>query len=274
MRRNFGKYSIPPTLQTLIELNNESGDPETFYNGFHFYLSLGSFRYFNTPSDVIVFGNIGVHYGFLTDYGTVPDLESAPIVCVSPMDFDRPVKIVADHLKAFLRISLEDSALFYNTFASEADYLSAKKRWAEERAASPYRLSKEKLQARQEMIAKLFRRIELPAIDNPYQYVVEIAEQRLHSVTLQTQDGLGVTAPLDPGRPHIPFIVEKRKDPDPEQLQAYLASAPAASKLALFRDLQMNCILPNMQKLCGIVVRAMNEMGLSDEAARIEYSPL
>lgn len=94
MGNNFGKYYLPPTLRRLIDLQKVLDDPEQFYIGLNFYLSLENFRYFNTPSDVVVFGNIGVdgvHYGFLTDYGTVTDLEAAPIVCVCPMDFERPL---------------------------------------------------------------------------------------------------------------------------------------------------------------------------------------
>ena len=83
MESNFGKYDIPPTLQILIDLEKELGKGEHFFEGLHFYLSLTNFRYFNTPSDVIVFGNNGadgIHYGFLTDYGSAVDLEETPIV--------------------------------------------------------------------------------------------------------------------------------------------------------------------------------------------------
>lgn len=80
MGSNFGKYDRPPTLQRLMDLQDVLEDPEHFYLGLNFYLSLEGFRYFNTPSDVVVFGNIGmngIHYGFLTDFSSVTDLETA-----------------------------------------------------------------------------------------------------------------------------------------------------------------------------------------------------
>ncbi len=64
-------------------------------------------RYLNTPLDVISFatpGSDGIHYGFLTDFGQVEDLEKAYIVRVSPMDFDEPVKIIARNIDDFMRI--------------------------------------------------------------------------------------------------------------------------------------------------------------------------
>jgi len=58
MRVNFGKYDIPPTLRKLTELWEELKDAERFYQGLHFYLTLGHFRYPCTPCDAVVFGNI------------------------------------------------------------------------------------------------------------------------------------------------------------------------------------------------------------------------
>lgn len=144
MGSNFGKYDVPPTLQRLIDLQNILGDPEQFYLGLNFYLSLEDFRYFNTPSDVVVFGNIGVdgiHYGFLTDYGSLTDLEVAPVVCVSPMDFERPTRIVAKNLCEFLRVNLTDGELFYNQFDSEENYLITRDQWGAEADNSPYQPS-------------------------------------------------------------------------------------------------------------------------------------
>ena len=72
MNYNFGQYDIPPTLQSLIDLNKQLSENRVsllgdFFIGLSFYLALEKVRYFNTPSDVITFGNIGadgIHYGF------------------------------------------------------------------------------------------------------------------------------------------------------------------------------------------------------------------
>ncbi|MDN4494477.1 hypothetical protein [Ureibacillus aquaedulcis] len=54
-----------------------------------------------------------------------------------------------------------------------------------------------------------------------------------------------------------------------ELLQGYLCSAPIASRLALFRDIQLNYVLQDNQELYKIVINAMINLGLIDEANRL-----
>ncbi|WP_054710534.1 hypothetical protein [Bacillus sp. JCM 19041] len=272
MNSNFGKYDVPHTLQKLIDLESVLGDSEQFYHGLHFYLSFEQCRYFNTPSDVIVFGHIGIdgiHYGFLTDYGSVTDLEEAPIVCVSPMDFDRPTRIVAKNLREFLSVNLNDSELFYNQFASEEDYLVAKDRWEKEAANSPYQPSENEKLVQERVVNFLMENLQIAIIDYPYRYLQEIDLERQRSVSIQTQDGLGITTPLLQREKHIAFPVHKDTDPDLKLLQDYLSFAPVASRLALFRDIQLNYVLDKGQELYKIVIDAMIKMELIDEATRL-----
>ncbi|AFH63169.1 hypothetical protein ACVNS2_21145 [Paenibacillus caseinilyticus] len=275
-RINFGKYTVPPTLQSLLDLRQELGDPERLYDAVYFFVNTENFRYFSTPSDVVVFGNVGVdgvHYGFLTDYGTVADLEEAPIVCISPMDFDRPVRIVAKNLKDFLRLSLTDANLVLNPFGTEAEYLAAQERWAEEEKASPYQRTEEEKQARLEVIHELQKRISLPELGlSAFSYVQKTSEERGKQVTIRTLDGLGVTTPLEQGRLHEEFKVSKDEPIDLSKLKAYLAGAPRASKLALLRDLQITRVLPNERELQPLLLEEMQRLGLKDEAARIQAS--
>ncbi|MGG0669377.1 hypothetical protein ABE073_12675 [Lederbergia citrisecunda] len=272
MGSNFGKYDRPPTLQRLIDLQNVLGDDEQFYLGLKFYLSLEDFRYFNTPSDVVIFGNVGmdgIHYGFLTDFSSVADLEAAPIVCVCPMDFERPTRIVAKNLCEFLRINLTDGELFYNQFESEGKYLDAKNQWITEAANSPYQPSETEKLVRERVTNFLMENIQMPIMNNPYHYVQHVEMQRQRNVAIQTQDGLGVTKPLLQGENHILFPIHKHIDPDLKLLQEYLFFSPVASRLALFRDIQLNYTLQDNQELYRIVADAMDSMGLVDEAARI-----
>lgn len=63
--------------------------------------------YYSSPADSIVFANTGmdgIHYSFLTDFGIHTNLEQAPIICVSPMDFDNCVRIVARNLYEFFEL--------------------------------------------------------------------------------------------------------------------------------------------------------------------------
>ena len=272
MSVNFGKYDVPPTLQTLISLQNVLGDDEQFYLCLNFYLSLEDFRYFNTPSDVVVFGNLGVdgiHYGFLSDYGSVPNLEEAPIVCVMPMDFERPTRIVAKNLREFLRVNWADSELFYNQFGSEEDYLEASAQWVAEGTDALHQESENEKLVRGRVANFLMENIEIPIIDNPYRYVQKVELERQKNVSIQTLDRLGVVTPILRGEEHILFLIHERTDPDLELLQEYFDSAPIASRLALFRDIQLNYIFPDNQELYKIVVDEMVKMGLINEVARL-----
>lgn len=272
MNSNFGKYDVPSTLQKLIALHNKLGDPEQFYLGLNFYLSLENFRYFNTPSDVVVFGNIGadgIHYGFLTDFGSVPDLETAPIVCICPMDFDRPTRIVAENLSEFLRVNLADSALFYNEFNSEKDYLAAKEKWAAEAANSPYPPTENEKNVRKGIEKFLMENIEMPNIDRPYRYIQLIEQERNRKISIETLDGLGVTAPLLRGEEHMPVPINMDTDLDLEWLQHSLFSAPVASQFAFFRDVQLHSSFQDNPEVHKIVMAAMKKLGLNDEANRL-----
>ncbi|WP_043933803.1 hypothetical protein [Bacillus sp. EB01] len=269
---NFGKYEVPPTLQRLIDLQNVLGDPEQFYLGLNFYLSLENFRYFNTPCDVVVFGNIGIdgiHYGFLTDYGVMTNLEETPIVCVCPMDFESPTRIVANNLREFLRINMTDSELFYNHFDSEEEYLVAKEKWAEEAANCPHQPSENDNLVRDRVTKYLSENLKIPNINNPYRYFQNVELERQRKVSIQTQDGLGVITPLLQGEMHIPFSIQKDTEPDLELLEEYLYSTSVTSRLVLIRDIQLNYVLQDRQGLQEIIIAAMNNLGLIDEAKRL-----
>src|SRR5690606_20600257 len=142
---------------------------ETFYDAFHFYLTLSDFRYFNTPCDVVVFGHIGadgIHYGFLTDFGTVSNLEEAPIVCVSAMDSDQPTRIIAKNILEFLKLNRTDAGLFYNNFANEESYDKYKKELLE-----LYPPSTEEMLKSERVLQILMEQIELPTIENAFQLI-------------------------------------------------------------------------------------------------------
>ncbi|MER2000149.1 MAG: hypothetical protein ABS882_10250 [Lysinibacillus sp.] len=270
MKRNFGKYDVPPTLHTLIELEKELGERELFYEGLHFYLSLTDFRYFNTPSDVIVFGYIGadgIHYGFLTDYGSVSELEEAPILCVSPMDFDQPTRLIAKNLREFLRINYTDDALFYNDFANEYSYIAFKAEQEVDNVLHP--LSKLQLSNQTHIKNFLEENIQMPIIDNPYRYIQMIRLQRQKMVSIKTQDGLGVIAPPLAHDTHIPFEIHRDIELDLAALKAYFSIASIPSHYAIFRDIQLHYVLSDEPLLRKIVLESMLNIGLIDEAKRL-----
>lgn len=188
---------------------------------------------------------------------------------MSPMEFERPTRIVAKNLCEFLRVNLTDGELFYNQFESEGKYLDAKNQWMTEAANSPFQPSETEKLVRERVTNFLMENIQMPIINNPYHYVQQVGVERERNVEIQTQDGLGVTTPLPQGEKHVLFPIHKDIDPDLILLQEYLYTSPVASRLALFRDIQLNYTLQDNQELYKIVADAMVSMELIDEATRL-----
>jgi len=84
---NYGKYPVPTLLQQVISFQQQLSEqgllPYGDLLGYYFAVETVESRYLNTPLDVIPFarpGVDGIHIGFLTDFGQVPDLLDAYIV--------------------------------------------------------------------------------------------------------------------------------------------------------------------------------------------------
>lgn len=124
----YGKYAVPETVRGLFEFEQElrAEDLSLDFN-LGLIMTQEDIRYMSTPPDVIPFASCGVdgiHYGFLTDFGLVADLEQAYIVCVSPMNMDQEVWIVAANIHEFLRVVYTENSILYHYFPETSHYAS------------------------------------------------------------------------------------------------------------------------------------------------------
>ncbi|WP_342528204.1 hypothetical protein MKY84_05010 [Chryseomicrobium sp. FSL W7-1435] len=106
---NHPTYKFPKMYHQLQDFDVEL-QKQGYSLDDHFGLRLSEdfSHYHNTPLDLVPFGDIGmdgVHYGFLTDFGRVENLEEAFVVLISPMDSDVPHKIVARNFREFLNLA-------------------------------------------------------------------------------------------------------------------------------------------------------------------------
>lgn len=104
IRKIYGSYEIPDEIYKLYELEKELNDIDLSLDMIGFRPSIHDDSYSITPPDLIPFANTGgdgIHFGFLTDFGSVPALTEAPIVCVSPTN-DPPIRYMANNIKEFL----------------------------------------------------------------------------------------------------------------------------------------------------------------------------
>ncbi|WP_188888783.1 hypothetical protein [Paenibacillus radicis (ex Gao et al. 2016)] len=269
VRVNYGKYGRSATLQALSKLYQElEQEGNSADDVLGFYPMDGHSGYFNTPMDVVAFGSTGMdgaHYGFLTDFGMVADLEEAPIVLVSPMDFDQPAVVVANNIREFIRIVMIDSSLLYMGYQNEQDYL-------EQNAAPEYESTQEDLENGRIVRERLEERLHPPVIQDPYTYSEKVRAERMKQIIVPTQDELGILNehPKDAGRQHITIVLDE--DIGKRELETFLSNATYASKLALFRDYHLNLerFVYNEAGIDKAILSEMKSLGLQDEIARIK----
>lgn len=267
---NYGKYKRSSTFDALAEIYSEleleGHDP---WSVLGFYPNDRHSGYSGTPLDVVTFGwtgGDGEHYGFLTEFGAVTNLEEAPIVMVSPMNFDQPAIVVANDMKEFLRIALIDSSLFYMEYANEEDYLA---QLSEDRDG--YVESEEERESRRIVRERLEKELRLPEISDPYTYSAKVRAKRAERILVLTEDLLGVTNrnSLDAGRKHE--TIELDEYIGLKEMKAFLSKATYASKLALIRDyhLHLENYVYYEKDIEETIVQVMKDLGLQDELARM-----
>lgn len=269
---NYGKYSAPEIFKDLYSLEKqleEEGlslwDELGFYGGYY------QSEYGNTPWDVITFGwtgGDGEHYGFLTEFGSVPDLNNAPIVRVSPMGGDEATEVIANNIREFLSVIAIDSTFIYMTFESEEAYQNYLQE--EEASQSEWASTEEDQANRRKVMSRLVDALNLPKIDHPYAYVDQVKSEREKRIVVATPDGLGVTNvhPGDKGRQHEVLLVDD--DLEAEEMQGYLEHATYAGKLALARTFNAKGF--HSEEVEAVMVEEMNRLGLTDEIARMNAS--
>lgn len=185
---HYGNYKVPPLIEELFRLEAELNQEESsLENAFSFMLLKEDMRYINTPLDVIPFANTGmdgIHYGFLTDFGRVSDLEQAWIVTVSPMDHDDPVWPIACNLQEFLRAVYTDPAALLNSFENGEGYREHAK------TQEQRHFDTEEIEIRR----RFAERFGIAEIDDIGEYLDQARLRRSREVTLPTDNGIGVVS--------------------------------------------------------------------------------
>lgn len=273
IRMNFGKYEIPSDLKRLMELDHWheiKGNMKVLDSTIGLMPEIEGFRYYCTPCDVVVFGSNGcdgIHYGFLTDFGTVDTLDDAPIVCISPMDFGHTNKLIARNFRDFLSIHLDNSELFYNDFESEAAYLKRVAEWKREEEESPYRNTPEEIEYAEDVKTMLRTTFELPVIDHPYEYIRDIQEERRKQACILTRESLHIVLPdkFGTASDDEKQWLEQIESRDESSVQAFLEKASLPAVLGIARDVGAQADHPSLL----IVERFLDNHGFHDEAVRL-----
>ncbi|MCT4476537.1 hypothetical protein [Peribacillus sp. NPDC101480] len=269
----LGKYlKMPPTIEKLHKLEKEIEKEGHSLSDLSLYLEFDFSPYENTPYDVITFASTGVdgiHFGFLTDFGTVSDLENAFVVCISPMDFDSHIKIVARNIREFLNLvcTMKDALTIsnFNILEEEGQYI---------------RLLKELKQVEPEdeefeedanyVVEKIIATFDSERIEDVYHYVEgKVRTEREQQTILSTLDGLGIIPVENITSNFLPYKLEKDMTIDMEEVKAFFNSATTESKMAFFRDVQFTYLIADEIALKELVIHEMIKLGLQDEVDRL-----
>lgn len=269
--------TIPKLLQRIMQWENDIAQhvpklerPSGYFLKFD---PLDNGGYYCSPFDAIVFANTGmdgIHYSFLTDFGMHTDLEQAPILCVSPMDFGNCVRIVARNLQEFFELHFEGHEdLLLNDFKTEEDYMNHRRE--QENNSSEYIDKDTRNQQKQWVRERAAEQFGFRPIENAFQTVQAARASRQRQVIIPTLDGLGIisdpgNSPSEPCAPH-PW---HKKDITYDELEAvgqFVRKADAPGLFSLIRDAQHQDLLhPEYVKLLG---SELTTRGYLAEASRL-----
>ena len=270
LKKIFGTYEIPDEIVKLYELEKELNDIDLSLDRIGFQPCSPDFTYSITPPDLIPFastGGGGIHFGFLTDFGTVPTLAEAPIVCVSPTN-DPPIRYMASNITEFFNLvsSVPHAEMLENFWANsdETSIQEEMKMIAEDTPAE--------WKSAQDKVAEHFKN----KFDTQQVKFVaalqEAKEKRMNTIILSTMDGLGVVGE-DRDSTYVKFEFDRNNSDDQlGRINDYLKNSSTVEKLAFIRDANYSFILvPDYDKeILQLVIELLESMNLHDEAYRMK----
>lgn len=216
----------------------------------------------------------GIHYAFLTDFGTVSDLEEAPIVCVSPTDVGNCVRLVASNIKDFFCLKFYGhERLLMSDFTTKEEYVKSCLREQNEPEVSEYfdhgKWENQRDAAREAAI-KTFG---FEPIADPFDYIQQLRAIRQIQIVLPTADRLGVMAVTTSALkqryiPH-PWHIQEIPYEDTDEIRDFVDGAEVETLLSFVRDYQNQAVDDTFS--LAILCRALEARSFQMEALRLSY---
>jgi len=284
-------YRIPSLLEEMISWEKEIAAEvpylETPTGYFLQFKENENGGYRCSPLDSIMFagtGMDGIHFSLLTNFGSITDLQEAPVICVSPMDFGNCVRVVANNIYDFFHLSLMGyGSLIMNDYASKEDYIKHSQE-QEQREDKDY-FNEDKWYEQQMIVRSLaIRQFGFQPIKDPYELMMSARSKHAESILLPTADGLGVPAALfaeGKGGTVVdaisttqmneiathPWANEEIPMQEADQVLEYVKTAPLPALLAFTRDCQQQYI--DDPRLISLLHDKLEQKGFKLEAIRL-----
>ena len=232
---NMPKYEMPEIVLHVEKLqSNKEFNTEAFEFAIDYYEDS---RYSICPVDAIPFGstgNNGIHFAFLTDFGTNTNLDLAPIICISP-SYDPPINLVAKNIFDFFSIitTIENSTLLADQYENQEQFEKRKEEWFEGWKSEPKNSEPRKVQA-----VNLKDKFKLKNIHNVVEYTSQIRKERENEIkTYKISGSLGVN-PIENEE-----IIQFTHTKDLLVIREFLENQNQSSRLQFYRDCVFNFIL-------------------------------
>lgn len=272
IRKIYGSYEIPDEIYKLYELEKELNDIDLSLDIIGFQPCLHDYSYAITPPDLIPFANTGgdgIHFGFLTDFGQVPTLTEAPIVCVSPTN-DPPIRYMAHNINEFLNLVLSvPHAEMLESFWSNPDEIHIQEEIMEFDKDTP-----PDWKEKRRKVSERLKNIYLTQQVNIGHYLQKVQKERSNSISISTLDGLGVIGSEENNNAHTKYQFDFNKSLDDNELKRindYLNEISRIEKLAFIRDAFYSVVLtPDYEeKFFYLIIELMESMNLHDGVQRL-----
>lgn len=260
-------YKMPKLYNQLKTLDKKlQKEGYSLFDQFGLLLGEVVTHYQVTPLDVIPFGSIGVdgiHYGLLTDFGKIQDIEEAFIVLIAPMDFGDQHKIVAKNFHEFLNLAWTTGNAIdvanFKLVKTEEDYA----RMLTDFEESQKEMDDDYRRETSHVLKRIREEFDVHPIESIYEYIeIEVKAAREKQIVLSTLDGLGV---VGEDGVHMKFEVKEDEDVDVELLKALLATSSRESMLAFIRDVQFTNHFFDEFELDQAIRQELEKQGLTYE---------
>ncbi|PJK16957.1 hypothetical protein CQS04_07325 [Chryseomicrobium excrementi] len=270
MHPNYKMPKLYNQLKTLDKKLQKEG--YSLFDQFGLLLSEDVTHYQVTPLDVIPFGSIGVdgiHYGLLTDFGKIQDIEEAFIVLIAPMDFGDQHKIVARNFREFLNLAWTTGNAIdvanFKLVKTEEDYA----RMLSDFKKSHKEMDDDYKRETSHVLKRIREEFDVKPIESIYEYIeIEVKAAREKQIVMSTLDGLGVVG--EEGV-HTKFEVKEDEDVDVELLKAFLATSSKESKLAFIRDVQFTNHHLDDREMMQVIRNELEKQGLRYERKAFDF---
>lgn len=270
MENEYGTLAIPEEVFMLIRLEEDLEREGESLATIGLIPIVQEFAYPITPTDVIPFastGGNGIHFGFLTDFGRITDLNEAPIVCVAPTS-DPPIRLVAPTIRDFLNMA---SSVPYVELIETCWPWNNKKMIEgvlDEYRTDDYQKKRDKLLIH---LRETFGTDQVDVVD----CVQRVLLERSSKICLPTYDGLGIV-PMGDGQSAIRYTFDPERRQDEREItkmQNYLSHATTEEKLGFIRDASYWYILSSdyddqIMKLVGEILQSLQ---LDNEIKRFSF---